>query len=38
MLATIRDDTRDVRNMPHITPNSKRYDYSETSSVVAMKD
>ena len=29
MLATIRDDTRNVLNMQHITPNSKRWDYSD---------
>ena len=28
MLATIRDDTRNVLYMQHITPNSKRWDYS----------
>ena len=30
MLATIRDDTWNVFNMQHITPNSKRWDYSDT--------
>ena len=29
MLATIRDDTWTVLNMQHITPNSKRWDYSD---------
>ena len=29
MLVTIRDDTRNVLNMQHITPNSKRLDYSD---------
>ena len=29
MLATIRDDTSNVLNMQHITPNSKRWDYSD---------
>ena len=29
MLATIRDDTWNVLNMQHITPNSKRWDYSD---------
>ena len=29
MLATIRDDTWNVLTMPHITPNSKRWDYSD---------
>ena len=29
MLATIRDDTWNVFNMQHITPNSKRCDYSD---------
>ena len=28
-LATIRDDTWNVLNMQHITPNSKRWDYSD---------
>ena len=28
MLATIRDDTRNVLYMQHITPNFKRWDYS----------
>ena len=28
MLATIRDDTWNVLNMQHITPHSKRWDYS----------
>ena len=27
MLATIRDDTGNVLNMQHITPNPKRWDY-----------
>ena len=27
MLATIHDDTWNVLNMQHITPNSKRWDY-----------
>ena len=30
MLATIRDDTWNVLNMQHITPNSERWDYSDT--------
>ena len=30
MLATIHDDTWNVLNMQHITPNSKRRDYSYT--------
>ena len=30
MLATIHDDTWNVLNMQHITPNSKRWDYSDT--------
>ena len=30
MLATIRDDTWNVLNIQHITPNSKRQDYSDT--------
>ena len=29
MLATIRDDTWHMLNMQHITPNSKRWDYSD---------
>ena len=29
MLATICDDTRNVLNMQHITPNPKRQDYSD---------
>ena len=29
MLATIRDDTWNELNMQHITPNSKRWDYSD---------
>ena len=29
MLATIRDDTWNVLNMQQITPNSKRWDYSD---------
>ena len=29
MLATIRDDTWNMLNMQHITPNSKRWDYSD---------
>ena len=29
MLATIRDNTRHVLNMQHITPNSKRWGYSD---------
>ena len=29
MLATIHDDTWNVLNMQHITPNSKRWDYSD---------
>ena len=31
MLATIRGDTWNVLNMQHITPYSKRWDYSEIS-------
>ena len=30
MLATIRDDTWNVLNIQDITPNSKRWDYSDT--------
>ena len=30
MLATIRDDTLNVFNVQHITPNTKRWDYSDT--------
>ena len=29
MFATIRNDTWNVLNMQHITPNSKRWDYSD---------
>ena len=29
MLATIRDDTWNVLNIQHITPNLKRWDYSD---------
>ena len=29
MLATIRDDTWNVLNMQHITPKSKRWNYSD---------
>ena len=29
MLATIRDETWNVLNMQHMTPNSKRWDYSD---------
>ena len=29
MLAPIRDDTWNVRNMQHLIPNSKRWDYSD---------
>ena len=29
MLVTIRDDTRNVLNTQHITPNSKQWDYSD---------
>ena len=29
MLATIRDDTWNALNIQHITPNSKRCDYSD---------
>ena len=32
-LATIRDDTWNVLNMQHITPNSKRWDYSDIPGV-----
>ena len=35
MLATIRDDTLNVLNMLHITPNSKRWDHSDTHGVPA---
>ena len=37
MLATIRDDTRNVLNMQHITQNSND-GIIQTSPVVAMKD
>ena len=33
MLATIRDDTWNVLNIQHITPSSKRLDYSDTPGV-----
>ena len=36
MLTKIRDNTWNVLNMQHITPNSKRWDYSDTP-VVAIK-
>ena len=36
MLATIHDDTWNMLNMQHITPNSKRWDYSDIL-VVAIK-
>ena len=36
MLAKIRDDSWNVLNIQHITPNSKRWDYSDTP-VVAIK-
>ena len=36
MLATIRDDTWNVRNMQHIIPNSKRNGIIQTSPVVAI--
>ena len=36
MLATIHDDTWNILNMQHITPNSKRWDYSDIL-VVAIK-
>ena len=29
MLDTIRDDTWNALNMQHVTPNSKRWDYSD---------
>ena len=29
MLDTIRDDTWNVLNMQHVTPNSKRWHYSD---------
>ena len=29
MLAAIRDDKQNVLNIQHITPNSKRWDYSD---------
>ena len=32
MLPTIHDDTRNVLNIQHITPNSKRWDYSDIPS------
>ena len=32
MLALICDDTWNVLNMQHITPNSKRWDYSDIPS------
>ena len=32
MLATICDDTWNMLNMQHITPNSKRWDYSDIPS------
>ena len=32
MLATIRDDTWNVFNMLYITPNSKKWDYSDIPS------
>ena len=35
-LATIRDDTWNVLNMQYITPNTKRWDYSDIL-VVAQK-
>ena len=31
MLATICDDTWNMLNMQHVTPNSERWDYSEIS-------
>ena len=31
MLATIRDDTWNLLNMQHITPNLERWDYSDIS-------
>ena len=31
MLATIRDNTQHVLNMQHMTPNSKRWGYSDIS-------
>ena len=31
MLATICDDAWNVLNIQHITPHSKRWDYSDTS-------
>ena len=33
MVATIRDDTWHVLNIHHITPNSKRWDYSDPPAV-----
>ena len=32
IMVTIRDDTRNVINMQHITLNSKRWDYSDIPS------
>ena len=32
MSATIRDDTWNILNMQHITPNLKRWDYWDISS------
>ena len=37
MLATIRDDTWNVLNVQHITPNSKRWDYSDIPGVNGME-
>ena len=31
MLGTMRDDTWNMLNMQHITPNSKKQDYSDIS-------
>ena len=38
MLATIRDDTWNVLNMQHITPNSKKNGVIQTSMVVALQN
>ena len=32
MLTTIRDDTWNVLNMQHVTPNSRRRDYSDIAN------
>ena len=38
MLAKIRDGTRNVLNMQHIIPNSKRWDYSDIPGGDRLKD